>query len=120
MIGVVVKLRGLRAIWLLLLGVMGAIWLCRWVGVQLTSWSWRECTAADRKVVLWMLPRGLITIVLALAVVEARGDAMSFLPALSFAVVLLTNLLVLVGGIDAARAAPEPAPAEPGVPSTAV
>jgi hypothetical protein len=52
--------------------------------------------------------------------VEARGDAMSFLPALSFAVVLLTNLLVLVGGIDAARAAPEPAPAEPGVPSTAV
>jgi NhaP-type Na+/H+ and K+/H+ antiporter len=102
----------LRAIWLLLLGVMGAIWLARWIGVQLTAWSWRESTVADRKVVLWMLPRGLITIVLALAVVEARGDAMSFLPALSFAVVLLTNLLVLVGGIDAARAAPAPAPTE--------
>jgi len=112
MIGVVVKLGGLRAIWLLLLGVMGAIWLARWIGVQLTAWSWRESTVADRKVVLWMLPRGLITIVLALAVVEARGDAMSFLPALSFAVVLLTNLLVLVGGIDAARAAPAPAPTE--------
>jgi hypothetical protein len=41
---------------------------------------------------------------------------MSFLPALSFAVVLLTNLLVLVGGIDAARAAPATAsaPAELG------
>ena len=112
MIGVVVKLGGLRAIWLLLLGVMGAIWLARWIGAQLTAWSWRESTVADRKVVLWMLPRGLITIVLALAVVEARGDAMSFLPALSFAVVLLTNLLVLVGGIDAARAAPAPAPTE--------
>jgi cell volume regulation protein A len=121
MIGVVVKMHGLRAIWLLLLGVMGAIWLTRWIGVQLTCWSWRECTPRDRKVVLWMLPRGLITIVLALAVVEARGDAMSFLPPLSFAVVLLTNLLVLVGGIDAARAAPipAPAPAELGnVPST--
>jgi potassium/hydrogen antiporter len=117
MIGVVVKLGGLRAIWLLLLGVMGAIWLARWIGVQLTSWSWRECTALDRKVVLWMLPRGLITIVLALAVVEARGAAMSFVPALSFAVVLLTNLLVLVGGIDAARAAPAPAAAEPSATS---
>jgi cell volume regulation protein A len=118
MIGVVVKLGGLRAIWLLLLGVMGAIWLGRWLGVQFTAWSWRECTPQDRKVVLWMLPRGLITIVLALAVVEARGNAMSFLPALSFAVVLLTNLLVLVGGIDAARAVPAVAtePDGPGVP----
>jgi hypothetical protein len=86
--------------------------------VQFTAWSWRGCTPQDRKVVLWMLPRGLITIVLALAVVEARGNAMSFLPALSFAVVLLTNLLVLVGGIDAARAVPAAAvePDEPGVP----
>ena len=111
MIGVVVKVHGLREIWLLLLGVMGAIWLSRWIGVQLTAWSWRESTPQDRKVVLWMLPRGLITIVLALAVVEARGEAMSFLPALSFAIVLLTNLLVLVGGIDAARSAPAAVPA---------
>ena len=115
MIGVVVKMSGLRAIWLLLLGVMGAIWLARWVSVQLTSWSWRECTAEDRKVVLWMLPRGLITIVLALAVVEARGGgALSFLPPLAFAVILLTNLLVLIGAIDAARQAPA-SPADPAV-----
>jgi len=117
MIGVVVKLSGLRAIWLLLLGVMGAIWLARWVGVQSTAWSWRECTAEDRKVVLWMLPRGLITIVLALAVVEARGSAMSFLPPLAFAVILLTNLLVLIGGLGAARQVSATEPAGGGGPS---
>jgi hypothetical protein len=44
---------------------------------------------------------------------------MSFLPALSFAVVLLTNLLVLVGGIDAARTEPAAAaePEGPSIPS---
>jgi hypothetical protein len=62
-----------------------------------------------------MLPRGLITIVLALAVVEARGGgALSFLPPLAFAVILLTNLLVLIGAIDAARQAPA-SPADPAV-----
>jgi hypothetical protein len=46
-----------------------------------------------------MLPRGLITIVLALEVVEVRGQSMAFLSPMSFAVILVTNLLLVFGSI---------------------
>jgi hypothetical protein len=67
-----------------------------------------------------MLPRGLITIVLAIEVVEVRGQSMSFLPPMSFAVILLTNLMLVFGSIrtnklDAASAtAPAAGEAERG------
>jgi cell volume regulation protein A len=99
LIGVVVELSGLRPIWLLLLGVTGAIFLARWISIQLCRWSWSELGSADREKILWMLPRGLITIVLALEVVEIRGQSMSFLSPMAFAVILVTNLLLVFGSI---------------------
>ena len=65
--------------------------------------------------ILWMLPRGLITIVLALEVVDVRGKEMGFLPALSFATILLTNLMLIFGSVRVQRAAPaeQPGLAEP-------
>ncbi|HTC62706.1 MAG TPA: cation:proton antiporter [Candidatus Saccharimonadales bacterium] len=99
LIGVVVELSGLRPIWLLLLGVTGAIFLARWISIQLCRWSWSELGPADREKILWMLPRGLITIVLALEVVEVRGQSMSFLSPMAFAVILVTNLLLVFGSI---------------------
>jgi len=99
LIGVVVNLAGLRPIWLLLLGVTGAIYLARWVSIQLCRWTWRGVGAFGREKILWMLPRGLITIVLAIEVYEVRGQSMAFLPPMSFAVILLTNLLLVLGSI---------------------
>ncbi|HEX3378013.1 MAG TPA: cation:proton antiporter [Candidatus Acidoferrales bacterium] len=99
LIGVVVELSGLRPIWLLLLGVTGAIFLARWISIQLCRWSWNGLGLSDREKILWMLPRGLITIVLALEVVDVRGQSMSFLSPMAFAVILVTNLLLVFGSI---------------------
>ena len=43
-----------------------------------------------------MLPRGLITAVLALQIVSARGAAFNFLPAMAFTVVMVTNAFVVI------------------------
>jgi cell volume regulation protein A len=99
LIGVVVELSGLRPIWPVLMGVIGVIFLARWVSIQLCRWTWRGLGSSDREKILWMLPRGLITIVLAIEIVEVRGQSMAFLPAMSFAVILLTNLILVFGSI---------------------
>jgi hypothetical protein len=46
---------------------------------------------------VWFLPRGLITAVLGIDVLEARGAQFEFLPSLAFAVILLSNLVLLIG-----------------------
>jgi hypothetical protein len=48
------------------------------------------------------MPRGLITVVLALQVAAARSEA-GFLSALAFAVILVTNVMVVVGSLRASR-----------------
>jgi hypothetical protein len=45
-----------------------------------------------REAILWRLPRGLITVVLAIQVSELGGSEVAFLPELAFAVILVTNL----------------------------
>jgi cell volume regulation protein A len=114
LIGVVVELSGLRPIWPLLIAVTGAIFLARWVSIQLSRWTWRGLGNADREKILWMLPRGLITIVLAIEVIEVRGMSMAFLAPMSFAVVLLTNLILVFGSIRTSKMVPAelPEPAE--------
>ena len=105
LIGVVVELSGLRPIWPLLMGVTAVIYLARWVSIQLSRWSWRGLGSSDREKILWMLPRGLITIVLAIEVIEVRGHSMVFLAPMSFAVVLLTNLILVFGSIRTSKMA---------------
>jgi len=99
LIGVVVDLRGLATIWPLVLGAIGAIYVARWVAIQLSRWAWRGTGAPEREIVMWILPRGLITVVLALQVMEARGAEVAFLPALAFTTILLTNLIVIFGSL---------------------
>lgn len=55
---------------------------------------------------VWFLPRGLITAVLGIDVLEKRGDAFDFLPSLAFAVILLSNLVLLIGTFRARGMAP--------------
>ena len=59
---------------------------------------------------IWFLPRGLITAVLGIDVLEARGPQFEFLPSLAFAVILLSNVILLIGTFRARGLAPTDAP----------
>lgn len=100
LLGVVVKLVSKDYI-LPIIAILVALLAARAVAVQATRWVWREIQPRERELIFWMLPRGLITAVLALKVLEAKGDQFSFLPAMAFTVIMLTNLLVVLGSFRA-------------------
>ena len=81
------------------LGILVAIVLARWVAARASRWSRHEIPERDRKFVIWILPRGLITAVLAIQVVESLGKEFAFLPAIAFAIILVTNVIVIVGSM---------------------
>ncbi len=69
------------------------------IAARATCWSRHEIPEHERKSVIWILPRGLITAVLAIQVVESLGKEFAFLPAMAFAVILVTNAIVTVGSV---------------------
>jgi cell volume regulation protein A len=93
------------------LGAVGAIILGRWLAILLSRRSWRDFQPLEREMLFWMMPRGLITVVLALQIVGERGNGLAFLPGLAFGVILATNVLVVIGSVRARRLAVKPAPA---------
>ena len=101
MIGAVVHFSGLRANAVPILGFSGAILVARWLAVNLSRWTWKEITSLERELIVLLLPRGLITAVLAIQVIEDRGAEFGFLRAVAFAVILLTNLLVVLASVRA-------------------
>jgi NhaP-type Na+/H+ and K+/H+ antiporter len=107
LIGAVAQLDSFRRYPLLMAGTVASLFLARWLAIQSSKWSWREISAAGRESILWMLPRGLITVVLAIQVTESRPAELAFLPGLAFAVILVTNLMVVAGSL----LAPKPAAA---------
>jgi Na+:H+ antiporter len=105
MLGVVFEMRGLRGYVALVTGVMVAMIIARVLAVVASSWTWGERNWKARELALWVFPRGLITAVLAIQVLDARGPQVAFLPGLAFAAILITNLLVIVGSVRARRPA---------------
>lgn len=101
LIGVLVKWRGLVRFLPQVLGMLGATILGRALGVAGSSWSWRESDPRERELVMWIMPRGLITVVLALQVAAARGNEFAFLPETAFALILATNGLLVIGSLQA-------------------
>lgn len=99
LIGVVVDLSGLGKLWIVIPGILAAIFLSRWLAVKASCWSWSEVRPDECELMSWIFPRGLITIVLALQVLEAVDTGLSFLSGLAFVAILFTNFLVIVGGI---------------------
>ena len=73
--------------------------LARWLAVRATRWSIRDVDPKETALLALMFPRGLITAVLALQVVAAKGQAFFFVPAMAFTVVLFTNLFVVVAAV---------------------
>jgi cell volume regulation protein A len=119
LLGAIIEFGGLRRQLVPSLGILGVLFLARAIAVQLSRVAWRGATAREREFAVLMIPRGLITAVLALEVVEARPNAFAFLPSLAFAVILFTNIFVLLAAIRAHHIAPDSIPltAEAAAPS---
>ena len=113
MIGAVVHFSGLRANAVPILGFAGAVLLARWMAVNLSRWTWKGISAQERELIVLLLPRGLITAVLAIQVIDARGAEFGFLRAVAFAIILLTNLILVLASVRARRATPRAVPTEP-------
>ena len=86
-----------------ILGILAALLLARFLAVQGSRWVVRDVERQDTELLFWMLPRGLVTAVLALEIVNDRGAAFAFLPAMAFTVVMVTNLFIVWGSVRAAR-----------------
>ena len=84
-----------------ILGILGALVVARYVAVEGSRWVLRDVARRDSELLFWMLPRGLVTAVLALEILNDRGQVFSFLPAMAFTVVLVTNLFIVWGAVRA-------------------
>ena len=73
----------------------------RWLAVRSGWFLWKDFSGLEREIMVWFFPRGLITAVLGIQVFDAMGSEYRFLPDLAFAIILLTNLTLLVGAIRA-------------------
>jgi cell volume regulation protein A len=99
LIGATLQFTALRRVALLSLAVLGALFLVRGLAVQVSRLLWRGTTRHEREIATLMIPRGLITAVLALEIAEQRGADFGFLVSLAFALILFSNLLLLVGTV---------------------
>ena len=106
MLGAEVEFGGLRKQFLSALGLLGVLFVARTIAVQLSRVAWRGTTYAEQELATLMIPRGLITAVLVLDALGARPDELGFLTSLTFALILVTNVLVLVASIRASRISP--------------
>ena len=86
-----------------ILGILAALVLARFLAVQGSRWVVRDVERRDTELLFWMLPRGLVTAVLALEIMNDRGAVFAFLPAMAFTVVMVTNLFIVWGSVRAAR-----------------
>jgi cell volume regulation protein A len=102
LIGVVSNFTGLRTQFLQSVGILATLLVARWFAVQISRVAWHGTTHADRELACLLIPRGLINAVLALEVVGVRRG-LDFLPSLVFAVILLSNLLMVVGTVRTRR-----------------
>ncbi len=112
LLGTLVNFKELRQIIVLASLCFAALLIARAVAVETGRLAWRDFSRLERELMLWFIPRGLITAVLGIEVLEARGNEFAFLPSLAFAVVLFSNLVLLIGTVRARNleAAVEPVP----------
>jgi cell volume regulation protein A len=108
LLGAMIRFDGLRKQLLPSLGILAVLLVMRFIAVWGSRVVWRGTSFRDREFATLLIPRGLITAVLTLEVVQAMPSVLAFLPALTFALILFTNGLVLVASIRARALAVEP------------
>jgi hypothetical protein len=83
------------------------------MAVNISGWTWKGISPQERELIILLLPRGLITAVLAIQVIDARGASFGFLRGVAFAIILLTDLLLVLASVRARRTVPRAVVSEP-------
>jgi NhaP-type Na+/H+ or K+/H+ antiporter len=103
LLGAMIQFEGLKIQILPSLGILSVLLIARFLSVEGSRIAWRGTSSAERELATTLIPRGLITAVLALEAIEAMPADLKFLPSLIFALILFTNVLVLVASVRAKR-----------------
>lgn len=106
LLGAMIKFEGLRRQLLPSLGILIVMVAVRVVAVFVSRVVWKGTTARERELATLLIPRGLITAVLAFEVIQAKPADLIFLPSLIFALILFTNGLVLLASFHARSSEP--------------
>jgi potassium/hydrogen antiporter len=109
LLGAMIQFKGLTVQLLPSLGILAVFLVARILAVTLSRIVWRGTTSRERELAITLIPRGLITAVLALEAIQAMPASLPFLPSLTFALILFTNVLVLVASVRAKALAIAPA-----------
>ena len=101
LLGAMIQFRGLKEQLLPSLGILAVILVVRYASVNASRLVWRGTNWRERELATMLIPRGLITAVLALEAIQAMPNDLLFFPSLTFALILLTNALALVATVRA-------------------
>jgi potassium/hydrogen antiporter len=101
LLGAMIQFKGLTVQLLPSLGILAVFLVARILAVTLSRIVWRGTTSRERELAITLIPRGLITAVLALEAIQAMPANLPFLPSLTFALILFTNVLVLIASVRA-------------------
>jgi cell volume regulation protein A len=96
LLGAMIQFRGLKEQLLPSVEILIVMLVARFASVLASLVVWRGTTWRDRELATMLIPRGLITAVLALEAIQAKPADLMFFPSLTFALILLTNGLALV------------------------
>lgn len=110
LLGAMIQFEGLRRQLLSSLGILAVFLVARFIAVTLSRMVWRGTSYREREFATLLIPRGLITAVLALEVIQAHPAGLTYFPSLTFALILFTNILVLPASIRAKALAVSPSP----------
>lgn len=99
LLGAMIQFRGLKEQLLPSLAILLVMLVVRFASVQASRVVWRGLSWREHELAIMLIPRGLITAVLALEAIQAKPMDLVFLPSLTFALILLTNGLALVATV---------------------
>ena len=114
LLGIIVEFVGKKYV-LPIAAIVGVMFVSRFVAVQVSRIVLRGISPQERELVFLIMPRGLITAVLAVQVVQATGQEFVFLPAMAFTAIVATNAVMVAGSIRAVRQAESSASASTAV-----
>ncbi|MDW5264199.1 MULTISPECIES: cation:proton antiporter [Acidobacteriaceae] len=110
LLGAMIQFAGLKKQLLPSLGILGVFLVARILAVFCSRIVWRGTTYRECEFATLLIPRGLITAVLALEVIQAAPTGLAYFPSLTFALILFTNVLILPASIRARVLAPASPP----------
>lgn len=116
LLGAMIQFAGLKKQILPSLGILVVFLIARVIAISCSRIVWRRTTYRERELATLLIPRGLITAVLALQVIQAQPAGLAYFPSLTFALILFTNVLILPASIRARVLSPGPSAANGELP----